>query len=101
MSSSATLELTKCRPSTEIKKAEKALRSWLLNSFFAVKYINTIDIEPISAAAERQPNSLYPNTFIPRAISHLPSGGWTMNSPAPVLALTSTPFCRSEWALVA
>ena len=34
------------------------LNNWLLNNFFAVKYISTIESEPISAAAKRQPNSL-------------------------------------------
>ena len=33
---------------------------------------------PATAAAIRQPNSSTPNSRIPSAIAHLPSGGWTM-----------------------
>ena len=32
-------------------------------------------MDPTTAAANRQPNSLYPKAFIPSAISHFPIGG--------------------------
>ena len=32
-------------------------------------------MDPTIAGANRQPNSLYPKSFIPIAISHLPIGG--------------------------
>ena len=38
---------------------------------------------PATAAATRQPTSSTPNSLIPAAMSHLPSGGWTMNAPPP------------------
>ena len=34
---------------------------------------------PAIAAGTRQPTELSPNTEIPAATSHFPSGGWTMN----------------------
>ena len=51
---------------------------------------------PIIAVANLHPNSLSPNIFIPLAMSHLPTGGWTMNSGE--FAATSTPYFKKSRA---
>ncbi len=65
---------------------------------------------PATAAAMRQPNSSTPNSRRPIAMSHFPSGGWTMKPGSPVgsqractsaeppSVAASTPKRRRFWA---
>ena len=83
-SSSAARLSTKCRPSSasssparQPSTVEPVIRRVTRTS------TTTVSV-PATAAAMRQPNSSTPNSRSPSAISHLPSGGWTMKPGSPV-----------------
>ena len=89
ISNSAVRDITKFNPSSAISSAASVahLFSWKMRcAIRAVKY--TVKV-PATATAIRHPNSWLPNNLMPMAISHFPTGGWTMNSGAPLV--TSTP----------
>ena len=81
MSSSAVRHITNSSPSsassspaTQPSSVDRVIRR-------ATRARIRIASEPASATANRQPNGVSPKSHSPPAISILPSGGWTTNSP--------------------
>ena len=59
-------------PATQPSRVERVIRR-------AIRTRISTHSVPATAAGTRQPTGLSPKTAMPPAISHFPSGGWTMN----------------------
>src|SRR6266568_4391800 len=79
MSGSATRDCTNSRLSVAMSNPVRNAHSTLPNSRYASSASNTTVAVPNSAAENRQPNGVNPNSLIPIATIHLPSGGWTQD----------------------
>ncbi len=79
MSSSASRESTRCIPSKHSSSPATHPRAVDPVSRRARRTITRTISAPTIAEAIRQPNGSIPNAFSPRAISHFPASGCTMN----------------------
>ena len=105
MSSRAVRAITKARPS----KVSNSPASPPINVDFATRrtsrMVTKINSVPQTSDANRQPKEFIPNSASPNPISHLPTGGCTMNAsvfcsptsglPAMTCALASPRHSRS------
>ena len=78
MSSSASRESTKCRPSKQSSSPATQPRTVEPVSRRASRHITTTISAPTTAEAIRQPNGSIPKKCSPAAISHLPTSGCTI-----------------------
>ncbi len=78
-SSSAVRASTSDRPSSAISSPAIAPNRLERNIRRAVRATTRTVRQPKIAGTKRQPKELSPNSHVPNAISHFPSGGWTMN----------------------
>jgi hypothetical protein len=91
MSSSDVRDRTSWKPSSVISKPAIPASTMEWNSRYASRIRIRIISVPAIAAGSRQPTSLLPKAFSPRAISHLPSGGCTTYAGPLVFSSHSTP----------
>ncbi|MCY1219281.1 hypothetical protein D9M72_312500 [compost metagenome] len=81
MSSREVLDITRWWPSTASRRPATAPSVSEWKSFCAIRVTRRMDSVPVSAAPNRQPSGLSgPNSHIPAAIIHLPTGGCTTYS---------------------
>ena len=59
-------------PATQPSSVDRVIRR-------TIRMSSSTQTVPATAAGTRQPTGPSPKTAIPAAISHFPSGGWTMN----------------------
>ena len=64
-------------PATPPKSVERVSRR-------PIRTVRSTASVPSSAGMKRQPNGVSPNRYSPRAIVHLPTGGWTTQDGPPV-----------------
>ena len=72
---------TNSRPSRDISSPARQPSRVDLVIRRAMRHMTRIASEPKNALATRQPSGFRPNSHSPAAISSLPIGGWTTNSP--------------------
>ena len=100
MSSSEVRDMTRWWPSTASRTPATAPRVSERKSFCAISASRRMDSVPVRAAPNRQPKGLSaPNSHMPAAIIHLPTGGWTtysgVFSSTPGLPAMKESFARS------
>ena len=96
MSSSPVREWTKWCPSKAMRKAAIAPSQLEPNIRRAIRPTMRIEIVPSSATEKRQPKlEVEPKTHSPKAMTHLPTGGWTTMSPSVVLKTAVVPWVKS------
>ncbi len=78
MSSRASRDSTKCRPSKASSSPATSPSIVEPVSRRASRHSTSTISEPITAEAIRQPNGSIPKAFSPSAISHLPTSGCTI-----------------------
>ena len=87
MSSSAVRDITNASPSKASSSPARPPTSVDLDTRRTRRMVTRTSSVPKTSGATRQPNEFIPKTASPAAISHLPTGGCTMN--AAVVCITS------------